>query len=96
MLKIKKEQPQKVELSVELSKELYKELTQYLRVGKHFKHFDKSVSLNDVIEVCLSNLVEEESYKSLLTQYNSEMEFKREKDRNRKKKTNNKTNNKSK
>lgn len=91
MLNIKKEQPQKVELSVELSKKLHKELTQYLRVGKYFKHFDKSVSLNDVIEVCLSNLVEEESYKSLLTQYNSEMEFKREKDRNRKKKSNNKS-----
>ena len=91
MLKIKKEQPQKVELSIELSKELHKELTQYLKVGKHFKHFDKSVSLSDVIEVCLSNLVEEESYKSLLTQYNSEMEIKREKDRNRKRILNNKS-----
>ena len=85
MLNIKKEQPQKVEVSVELPKELYKELNQYLKVGKHFKHFDKSVSIDDIIEVCVYNLVIEESYKSLLTKYNSEMEVKREKDRNRKK-----------
>lgn len=80
-----------MELSMELSKELHKELTQYLKVGKHFKHFDKSVCLNDIIEVCLSNLVEEENYKTLLSQYEVDMEKKREKDRLRKKAIKNKS-----
>ena len=91
MIQIKKKNNLTTEIKVEIPQQLHKELLNYLRVGKHYKYLDKTVSLNDVIEVVLTNLVEEEGYQSLLTQYNSEMEFKREKDRNRKKILNNKS-----
>ena len=90
MIQIKKKNNLTTEIKVEIPQQLHKELLNYLRVGKHYKYLDKTVSLNDVIEVCLTNLVEEESYQSLLTQYNEEMELKRERDRIRKKKSNNK------
>ena len=90
MIQIKKKNNSTTEIKVEIPQQLHKELLNYLRVGKHYKYLDKTVSLNDVIEVVLTNLVEEESYQSLLTEYNSDMELKRERDRIRKKKSNNK------
>lgn len=90
MIQIKKKNNLTTEIKVEIPQQLHKELLNYLRVGKHYKYLDKTVSLNDVIEVVLTNLVEEESYQSLLTEYNSDMELKRERDRIRKKKSNNK------
>ena len=85
MIQIKKKNNLTTEIKVEIPQQLHKELLNYLRVGKHYKYLDKTVSLNDVIEVCLTNLVEEEGYQSLNTQFNEEMELKRERDRNRKK-----------
>ena len=90
MIQIKKKNNLTTEIKVEIPQQLHKELLNYLRVGKHYKYLDKTVSLNDVIEVVLTNLIEEESYQSLLTEYNSDMELKRERDRIRKKKSNNK------
>ena len=90
MIQIKKKNNLTTEIKVEIPQQLHKELLNYLRVGKHYKYLDKTVSLNDVIEVVLTNLVEEEGYQSLLTEYNSDMELKRERDRIRKKKSNNK------
>lgn len=85
MIQIKKKNNLTTEIKVEIPQQLHKELLNYLKVGKHYKYLDKTVSVQDIIEVVLTNLVEEEGYQSLNTQFNEEMEIKRERDRNRKK-----------